>query len=96
MPTPWDCWGGGGTGPPDCAMSCAGGGGAEEEGGGGPTSGWLGGWAEPDVVPVEETAAGGSYCVVACTPSRSGMEESWGREGGREGRGNEEMMEGET
>ena len=33
----------------------------------------------PDEAPAEATASGGWYCCVACTPSRSGMEDNWGR-----------------
>lgn len=53
---------------PACA---AGGGGPEEE----EEAGWAAG-ADPLLVAAPATLEGGSYCVVACTPSRSGMEES--------------------
>ena len=53
-------------------------GGAEvdvEEGGGGLCCDELAGAA-----PAEATASGGWYCCVACTPSRSGIDDSWRRE----------------
>ena len=48
-------------------------GGAElEEGGGGPFCDEVGA-----ALPAEATASGGWYCCVACTPSRSGIEDNW-------------------
>ena len=58
-----------------------------EEGRGGPDAGAaVVGWAEVEVAPppaaaaegppAAATLAGASYCLVACTPSRSGMDDS--------------------
>ena len=65
---------GGGIGCSSLAVSAAGGGAmVVVEGGGAPCCDDAG----ADVAPAEVTASGGWYCCVACTPSRSGMEDSW-------------------
>lgn len=71
--------------PPVAAAGVAAVGAALDWGGGGgtpdpapfPEVGALGPEAVP--VPAAATAAGGSYCAPAWTPSRSGMEDSWKR-----------------